>query len=569
MLTKNMICEAGIDGWGHDGSGVARVEGRAVFVPGAIPGERWRLRLVKVTAGAVYARGEALLEPSPARIEPDCPAYPRCGGCALRHVDYAAELDMKLDRVNEAYRRIGGLALRADEILGAARTEGYRNKAIFAVTPELRPGFYRARSHDVIPVTRCRLQTDASCRAAEAVCAFARAKGFAAYDEAGGRGLLRHIFTRSARDGALQVTVVAAGGFGAATGALVEAVRAACPETVGVILNVNRTRGNTVLAGDFHTLWGADTLSDTLCGSRFALSPRSFYQVNPEQAERLYALAVAFAAGESACRGGSPEPPAGRAAEGGGPYSEISNGAKPSGLVLDLYCGAGTITLALARRAGRVIGAELVPAAVENAGENAARNGVENVEFLCADAGEAAAELLRRGEKPEAVVVDPPRKGLAPEVVDIIAAMGPERVVYVSCDVATQARDLKRFAALGYEAKKAVAVDMFPRTAHVETVALLSKLNVKQHIVVDLNMDELNLTAAESKATYQEIKDYVWEHHKLKVSSLYISQVKHKCGIIERECYNKPKTEGGKVPICPKDKEAAIMDALRHFQMIQ
>ena len=472
MLTKNMICEAGIDGWGHDGSGVARVEGRAAFVPGAIPGERWRLRLVKVTAGAVYARGEALLEPSPSRIEADCPAYPRCGGCALRHVDYAAELDMKLDRVNEAYRRIGGLALRAEEILGAARTEGYRNKAIFAVTPELRPGFYRARSHDVIPVTRCRLQTDASCRAAEAVCAFARVNGFAAYDEASGRGLLRHIFTRSARDGALQVTVVAAGGFGAATGALVEAVRAACPETVGVILNVNRTRGNTVLAGDFHTLWGADTLSDVLCGSRFALSPRSFYQVNPEQAERLYALAVEFAQGD---RGTVLLSPDGSGTAGPEKHGDSRTVPLSPDLVLDLYCGAGTITLALARRAGRVIGAELVPAAVENARENAARNGVENVEFLCADAGEAAAELLRRGEKPAAVVVDPPRKGLAPEVVDIIAAMGPERVVYVSCDVATQARDLKRFAALGYEAKKAVAVDMFPRTAHVETVVLMSR----------------------------------------------------------------------------------------------
>lgn len=219
--------------------------------------------------------------------------------------------------------------------------------------------------------------------------------------------------------------------------------------------------------------------------------------------------------------------------------------------------------------AERVVGAELVPEAVENARENALRNGVGNAEFLCADAGEAAAELLRRGERPDAVVVDPPRKGLSPAALEAVCALAPARVVYVSCNPATQARDLKRFRELGYAAREAVAVDMFPRTSHVETVCLLSKRNVKQHIVVDLNMDELNLTAAESKATYQEIKDYVWEHHKLKVSSLYISQVKHKCGIIERECYNKPKTEGGKVPICPKDKEAAIMDALRHFQMIQ
>ena len=443
-LEKNQIYDCEIAGWSHDGAGVARIGGRAVFVPGAIPGERWRVRLVKVGASAVYGRGEALLQASPDRMAPDCPAYPRCGGCALRHLRYEAELRMKLERVNAAYRRIGGLELEATEILGAAEPEGYRNKAVYAVTPDLRPGFYRPRSHDVIPVERCRIQTEAADRAARAVCEFARAKGFSAYDEATGRGLLRHIFTRSARsDGALQVTVVAAGGFGAKTPELVDAVRSACPETVGVILNVNRSPGNTVLAGDFYTLWGADTLSDTLCGSRFALSPRSFYQVNPAQAERLYDRAVACAA------------PEGR------------------GLVLDLYCGAGTISLRLARGAERVVGAEIVPEAVENARENAKRNGIENVEFLCADAGAAAETLLRRGERPDAVVLDPPRKGLSETVIRAVADMAPARVVYVSCDVATQARDLKRFAQLGYRAEKAVAVDMFPRTAHVETVCLM------------------------------------------------------------------------------------------------
>ena len=481
-LLKNQIIEAEVEGWSHDGAGVVRAGGRAVFVPGAIPGERWRVRIVKAGAAAVYGKGEALLAASPDRCAPDCPAYPQCGGCALRHVSYDAELRMKLDRVNEAYKRIGGLDLRAETILGAAETEGYRNKAIYAVTPDLRPGFYRPRSHQVIPVERCRLQAEESDRAARAVCDFARAEGFPAYDEATGRGLLRHVFTRRARDGALQVTVVAAGGFGAKTQALAEAVRAACPETVGVILNVNKTRGNTVLAGDFYTLWGADTLSDTLCGSRFELSPQSFYQVNPAQAERLYDRAVAYAA------------PEGR------------------GLALDLYCGAGTITLALARGAERVVGAEIVPEAVENARENALRNGVGNAEFLCADAGEAAAELLRRGERPDAVVVDPPRKGLSPAALEAVCALAPARVVYVSCNPATQARDLKRFRELGYAAREAVAVDMFPRTSHVETVCLLSKRNVKQHIVVDRNMDELDLTAAESKATNQEIKDYVREH---------------------------------------------------------
>jgi 23S rRNA (uracil1939-C5)-methyltransferase len=238
---------------------------------------------------------------------------------------------------------------------------------------------------------------------------------------------------------------VAAGGFGAQTPALVEAIRRACPDCDGVILNVNKHRGNTVLAGDFHTLWGSPTLSDTLCGARFELSPMSFYQVNPAQAERLYQKALEYAAPEG------------------------------TGTVLDLYCGAGTISLCLARGAEQVIGAEIVPAAVENARVNAERNSLHNVEFLCADAGQAASELARRGERPDAVVVDPPRKGLSPEVIDAIVAMALARVVYVSCDVATQARDLKRFAELGYRAAEAVAVDMFPRTHHIEAAALLTR----------------------------------------------------------------------------------------------
>ncbi len=445
-LAKNRILECEIEGWSSDGAGVARIGGKPVFVPGAIPGERWEVRIVKVLAASAFGKGERCLLPSAARIEPDCPAYPRCGGCALRHMSYQKELEFKLSRVNDAYRRIGGLDLRASEILGAEETEGYRNKAIYAVDAALRPGFFRPRSHDVIPISRCRLQTVQSDWAAEAVCAFCRENGVAPYDETTGKGTLRHIFTRTARSGALQVTVVAAGGFGAKTAALTEAVRRACPETDGVILNVNKTRGNTVLAGDFYPLWGSETLHDTLCGAEFSLSPMSFYQVNPVQAERLYARALEFAAPEG------------------------------SECVLDLYCGAGTISLCLARKAKRVIGAEIVPAAVENARENAERNGLHNVEFICADAAQAAAELARRGVCPDAVVLDPPRKGLSAEVIDTVCGMAPQRVVYVSCDVATQARDLKRFAALGYISREAVAVDMFPRTAHVETVVLMSRV---------------------------------------------------------------------------------------------
>ncbi len=483
-VRKNEIYSCGIVGWSSDGAGIARIGGETVFVPGTIPGEQWEVRIVKAGRTSAFGKAERCLLPSPDRVAPDCPAYPRCGGCALRHMTYQKELEFKLSRVNDAYRHIGGLDLRASEILGAAGTERYRNKAIYAVSPDLRPGFFRPRSHDVICVERCRLQTEASDRAAKAVCDFCRAQGVAAYDEATGKGILRHVFTRTARSGGLQVTVVAAGGFGAKTAALAEAIRTACPETVSVILNVNKTAGNTVLAGEFYTLWGSDTLRDTLCGADFELSPRSFYQVNPVQAERLYAKALEFAAPEGC------------------------------GTVLDLYCGAGTISLCLAREAAQVIGAEIVPAAVENARENALRNGLHNIEFLCADAGEAAAELARRGVRPDAVVVDPPRKGLSPEVIETVCAMAPERVVYVSCDVATQARDLKRFADLGYAPEQAVAVDMFPRTAHVETcVLLVHNMSTEKFTVEYTPKDSSYMEKLPPNATYREIQEWIAQNY--------------------------------------------------------
>lgn len=443
---KNQLHTVTINGWSADGSGVAHVLGRAVFVKGAIPGEDWVVRIIKVTSAAVFARGENLLTPSPHRVEPDCPIFGRCGGCALRHVDYATELDFKLRRVNDAYSHIGGLDLRAETIIGADSTAGYRNKGVYAIADGPRAGFSRPRSHELIPVERCLIQHESADRAALAVRDFMAGNSIPAYNEESGRGLVRRVFTRNGlRSGEMLVTVVAAGGFGAKTQKLVEAIRRAVPEATGIILNVNKSRGNTVLSGDFHTLWGSGTMRDGLCGLEFELSPLSFYQVNPAQAEKLYALALDYAA------------PRGR------------------GLILDLYCGAGTISLCLARGCERVIGAEIVPEAVENARENARRNGIENVEFICADAGQAAAELAARGERPDAVVLDPPRKGLNLDVIDAVCAMSPERVVYVSCNAATQARDLALFTQRGYAPLRAAAVDMFPRTAHVETAVLLIK----------------------------------------------------------------------------------------------
>lgn len=527
-------------GFTSEGAGVCRISGRAVFVPRALPGERWRVRIVKVTKTAVYGRGEERLTSSPERVAPACPNFGRCGGCDLMHMSYAAELTMKLERVNEAFRRLGGLELRAERIIGSDSVEGYRNKAVYAVgeTGEgPAAGFYRPGSHDVVPAPACLLQSEEASACAGAVVAWMCENGLRAWD---GKEGVRHVYTRRARDGAAICCVVVGRRLSPALSlSLTAALRAACPKLVGVVECVNASPGNTVLSGQLRTLWGSGTLLDTLCGSEFELSPRAFYQINPPQAERLYQLALDYALPE------------------------------PGGTALDLYCGAGTISLCLAKRAARVIGAEIVPEAVENARANAARNGVKNAEFICADAGEAAKELKNRGMTPDVIVVDPPRKGLEAAALEQIASMHPPRLTYVSCDPATLARDLKRLTELGYRAEKAVAVDMFPRTSHVETVVLLSKGEVdSKKVRVEFSLEDMDMSGFQNDATYSQIKERVLQQTGLKVSSLYIAQIKQKHGIIERENYNKPKSENTRQPKCPPEKEAAITEALKYFGMI-
>lgn len=539
-LKKNEIYETVITGLTSEGAGVCRIGGRAVFVPRALPGEIWRVRIVKVTKTVVYGRGEECLSASPERTEPDCPNFGRCGGCNLMHMSYAAELQMKLDRVNDALRRIGGTDVRAERILGSECVEGYRNKAIYAVGEgENGPvaGFYRSGSHDIIPASDCLLQSDEASKCAGAVIDWMRTNGIDAWN--GRSGTVRHVYTRRARDGSALCCVVTGKRLSAALArSLTEDLRKACPKLTGIVECVNRTEGNTVLSGEFRTLWGSGVLRDRLCGFEFELAPQAFYQINPPQAERLYAQALEYALPEH------------------------------GGTVLDLYCGAGTISLCLSLRAGRVIGAEIVPQAVENARANAERNGVTNVEFICADAGEAAKSLKARGISPDAIVVDPPRKGMDAPALEAIASMRPRRLVYVSCDPATLARDIARLRPLGYEADRALAVDMFPRTAHVETVMLLCQQKPDDHIYVELDLDELDATSAETKATYQEIKEYVLKHRGLNVSNLYISQVKRKLGLEVGESYNKPKSHDARIPVCPPNKESAIIDALKHFNMV-
>ena len=544
LLVKNAIYETEVTGYTAEGVGVVRAEGVPVFVPGAAQGDLLRVRIVKPLKTYAFGRVEEILRPSPDRVPEDCPIARPCGGCVFRHISYEAEQRAKEQRVRDALTRIGGFAdLPVRPILGAAHPDRYRNKAQFPIGLDesgcLVFGFYARHSHRIVACEDCLLQPAAFTQAMQAVRRWQAETHETVYDEGTGRGALRHLYLRKGfATGQVMVCLVANAASLRGEERLCELLREAVPGLCSVLLNENTQRTNVVLGRKVRTLWGSPLLEDELCGLRFSLSPHSFYQVNRAQAERLYRQAAA--------------------------YAELTGGET----LLDLYCGAGTIGLSMAAQAKRLIGVEIVEDAVKNARENAAKNGVTNAEFLCADAARAAETLRQRGEKPDVVILDPPRKGCGEALVQTVCTMAPRRVVYVSCDPATLARDLTFFSARGYRPQEATPADLFPRTAHVETVCLLSKLNAKQHIEINLDMDELDLTDAEKKATYQEIKDYVLEHSGLKISSLYIAQVKQKCGIIERDNYNKPKSEDAKQPQCPPDKEKAIKEALKHFGMI-
>lgn len=535
---EGQLCRLVIDGYASDGAGVARLDGMVVFVQGGIRGEACDVRLTHVGRSALWGRVEEVVNPSPARIFPRCLHYTKCGGCQFRHMNYAEELEAKRIRVEDALRRLGGAEIHVSAILGAEQVDRYRNKAQFPVAKGPRIGFYRPRSHDVIDVDDCLLQGEAAARLRGAVKEWMAEYSIPAYNERTFTGLVRHVYVRTNRAGRSLCCLLVNGRGVPREVELVRALRRAEPNLAGIVLGVNEKHNNVILGDSYRTLWGEDFLSDTLCGLTFRLSVPSFYQVNPAQTEVLYGKALEFA------------------------------GLTGAETVLDLYCGIGTISLVMARKAGMVWGAEVVPQAVDDAIANARRNHIENARFLCADAGEAARYLEGEGVRPDVVCVDPPRKGLAEDVVDTIADMGPERVVYVSCDPGTLGRDVKRFAGRGYTLKKAVAVDMFPRTAHVETVCQLILRKPAVHINIDVDVEEL-VQDKRGMATYGQIKDYVLEHSGLKVSSLYIAQVKQKCGIIERENYNKPKSEDAKQPQCPPEKEKAIMEALRYYGMIK
>lgn len=545
MLAKNQCYEMTCESFGQDAQGVCRQDGIAVFVPGLLPGERARVRIVKPEKRYAFGRIEELLEKSPNRAEPFCPIYKRCGGCVCQHMTYETSLAFKRRQVQDLLERVGGLSIEVPPVLGMAHPFGYRNKGAYPVAqvggaPAC--GFFAPRSHDLIPLPQngCAIQGEDSAKATQAVLAWMRQNNVPAYDELTGRGLVRHIMTRSTTHGELMVVLVVTRADIPKAGQLIELLKAAVSGLCSICLSINSRRTNVILGTDIRVLWGKDTMEDTLCGLRFSVSPLSFFQVNPAQTEKLYGLALEYA------------------------------GLTGSETVVDAYCGAGTISLLLTQKAKKVIGIEIVPEAIQNANENAVRNHIENAEFRVGATEDLLPRLIADGLRPDVIVLDPPRKGCDPAVLDAIIAAAPKRVVYVSCGAPTLARDAKLLAEGGYTAEKVQCVDMFCWTGAVETVMLLSKLKEAKHIDVELKMDELDVTVAESNhgATYEEIKAYVLEQTGLKVSSLNIAQVKQTLGIIERECYNKPKSEDSRQPKCTKEKEDAIKAALEHFKMI-
>ena len=447
-IRKNSVHNLEITGYTAEGMGVSRLEGRVVFVPGTIQGEQWQVQLLKVNKNVAWGRGVELLRPSPERVEPDCPLYGRCGGCQFRHMTYEEELRAKEQRIQDALTRIGGLNLKLSGVIGSENTERYRNKVQCPVALEkkgLAVGYYRSRSHDVLDTPDCLLQPQSVTELRAAFKTWMEEYHIPAYEEADGSGLVRHLYVRTNRRGETLVCVVVNGRKLPREEALVECLRRAQPQLAGVVLNENTRDTNVILGPSYRTLWGRDWLEEELCGLTFRLSVPSFFQINHAQTQRLYALALDFA------------------------------GLTGEETVLDLYCGIGTISLALAQKAKKVIGAEIVPQAIEDAKENAQRNGLTNAEFFCGDAGAVAEKLAQDGVRPQVICVDPPRKGLGPEVPAILAGMEPERIVYVSCDPATLARDVKRLGELGYQAVRARGVDLFSRCAHVETVVLLTR----------------------------------------------------------------------------------------------
>ena len=545
-MQKDDLIRVTIEDLSSDGLGVGHSDGMAFFIKDTVIGDEVEAKIMKMKKTYGYARMTKLLLPSPDRIEARCPVARQCGGCQIQSMSYPAQLRFKENKVRNNLMRIGKFENPPMEpIIGMDTPFRYRNKAQFPIgysrDGRRIAGFYAGRTHAIIECEDCLLGAEVNQEILETVLSHMEQFQIEPYEEQTGKGLLRHVMTRVGHStGEIMVCLIVNGTKLPHEEALITALTR-IPGMASITLNTNTEKTNVIMGRKQRLLWGRPYIEDTIGAVRFRISPLSFFQVNPLQTEKLYGKALEYA------------------------------GLTGEETVWDLYCGIGTISLFLAQRAKKVCGVEIVPAAIEDARKNAALNGFTNAEFFVGKAEEVLPEKYKtEGITADVIVVDPPRKGCEESVLTTMIQMQPKRIVYVSCDSATLARDLKYLCENGYTLQKCCPVDMFGNSVHVETVCLLSKLSsAKNTIDVKVDMDELDVTSAETKATYEEIKAYVLEQTGFQVSNLYIAQVKRECGIIERENYNKPKSEDSRQPQCPEEKRKAIMEAFKHFGMVR
>lgn len=540
MLKKNDIVEVEIVDLTHEGAGVAKVDGLVFFVENALPSEKILMRVLKVNKKIGFGKVEKYLVQSLHRNQDLDLAYLRSGIADLGHLSYPEQLKFKTKQVKDSLYKIAGIAdVEVAETLGMEHPVKYRNKAqvpVRRVNGVLETGFFRKNSHDLMPLEDFFIQDPVIDQVVVALRDLLRRFDLKPYDEKEQSGLIRNLVVRRGHySGQIMVVLVTTRPKVFRVDQLIEQVIKQFPEIVSVMQNINDQNTNAIFGKEWRTLYGQDYITDQMLGNDFQIAGPAFYQVNTEMAEKLYQTAIDFA--------------------------EL----KKDDVIIDAYSGIGTIGLSVAKHVKEVYGVELIPEAVENSQKNASLNKITNAHYVCDTAENAMKKWLKEGIQPTVILVDPPRKGLTESFIKASAQTGADRIAYISCNVATMARDIKLYQELGYELKKVQPVDLFPQTHHVETVALLSKLDVDKHISVEI---ELDLTSAESKATYAQIKEYVWNKFELKVSTLYIAQIKKKCGIELREHYNKSKKDKQIIPQCTPEKEEAIMDALRHFKMI-
>lgn len=543
MLHKNDIIETEISDISHEGMGIAKVDGFVFFVENALPGEIIKMRVLKLRKRIGYGKVEEYLTTSPHRNEGLDYTYLRTGIADLGHLTYEQQLLFKQKQVADNLYKIAHISdVLVEPTLGMTIPLAYRNKAqvpVRRVDGQLETGFFRKNSHTLVSIEDYLIQE----KEIDALINFTRdlLRKFDVkpYDEEQQSGLIRNLVVRRGHyTGQLMLVLVTTRPKIFRIDQMIEKLVSAFPSVVSIMQNINDRNSNVIFGKEFRTLYGSDTIEDQMLGNTYAISAQSFYQVNTEMAEKLYQKAIDF--------------------------SDLNS----EDIVIDAYSGIGTIGLSVAKQVKHVYGVEVVEKAVSDAKENATRNGITNSTYVADSAENAMAKWLKEGIKPTVIMVDPPRKGLTESFVYSAAQTKADKITYISCNSATMARDIKLFEELGYHLVKIQPVDLFPMTHHVETVALLYKLNTEHHLDIEIGEDELSEIEFSKDATYGEIKKYVLDKYGLKVSSLYIAQIKRKHGLIERENYNFSKKENQRVPNCPEEKEKAIEDALEHFGMI-